>query len=117
MENVREKTRERTRERAMPLVKVIRHGQITIPKELRAALGIEEGDLLEVKLAEGGMTIKPKVAIDKELAQEKLLRSIKKIQSRVKEMDQDELDAAIEEATLAAKKEELRKMPASARQS
>ena len=66
----------------MPLVKVIRHGQITLPKGLRVALGIEEGDLLEVELAKDGMTIKPKVAVDKALAQEKLLRSIKKLQSK-----------------------------------
>ena len=42
---------------AMPLVKVIRNGQITIPKVLRAALGIEDGDLLEVKLTKAGMSI------------------------------------------------------------
>jgi len=101
----------------MPLVKVIRHGQITIPKELRAVLGIVEGDILEVKLAKGGMTIKPKLAIDKELAREKLLRSIKKLQSKVKDVDGDELDAAIEEAILAARKEELKKTPAGAGQS
>ena len=70
------------KEEAMPLVKVIRHGQITLPKGLRVALGIEEGDLLEVELAKDGMTIKPKVAVDKALAQEKLLRSIKKLQSK-----------------------------------
>ena len=101
----------------MPLVKVIRHGQITLPKGLRVALGIEEGDLLEVELAKDGMTIKPKVAVDKALAQEKLLRSIKKLQSKAKKVDQDELDGALQEATVAAKKEELNKMKASARQS
>ena len=79
-------------------------------------LGIAEGDLLEVKLAKGGMTIKQKVAIDKDLAQEKLLRSIKKLQSKVKDVDPAELDAAIEEAMLAARKDELKKMPASAGQ-
>jgi predicted nucleic acid-binding protein len=31
-------------------------------------LGVEEGDLLEVKLTEAGMTIKPKTAVDRELA-------------------------------------------------
>lgn len=95
----------------MPLVKVIRHGQITIPKEVRAVLGIAEGDLLEVKLAKGGMTIRPKVAVDKDLAQEKLLRSIKKLQSKVKDVDPAELDAAIEEAIVAARKEEPKKLP------
>jgi AbrB family looped-hinge helix DNA binding protein len=58
----------------MVLVKAIRNGQITIPKALRTALGIEEGDLLEIRLTKAGMAIKPKVAVDKELAQEILLR-------------------------------------------
>lgn len=101
----------------MPLVKVIRHGQITLPKDLRLALGIEEGDLLEVKLAKDGMTIKPKVVVDKQVAQEKLLGSIKKLQSKAKKVDQDELDAALQEATMAAKQKELSKTKASARQS
>jgi AbrB family looped-hinge helix DNA binding protein len=103
--------------KAMPLVKVIRHGQITLPKEVRVALGIEEGDLLEVNLAKDGMTIKPKIAVDQELAQEKHLRSIKKLQSKAKRVNQDELDAALQEATVAAKKKELTKTKSSARQS
>ncbi len=80
-------------------------------------LGIAEGDLSEVKLAKGGMTIKPKIAIDKDLAEEKLLRSIKKLQSKVKDVDPAELDAAIEEAMVAARKEEPKKLPASVKQS
>ena len=54
----------------MPLVKVIRHGQITIPKELREALGIEEGDVLEVELKKSQMVIKPKAVVDKEIARQ-----------------------------------------------
>ncbi len=30
----------------MPVVKVLRHGQITLPKEFREALGIDEGQRL-----------------------------------------------------------------------
>lgn len=101
----------------MPLVKVIRHGQITLPKEVRIALGIEEGDLLEVKLEKDGITVKPKVVVDKAPAQDKLLRSIKKLQSKAIRVDQNELDAALQEATVAAKKKELKNTKASARQS
>lgn len=79
-------------------------------------MGIEEGDLLEVSLAKDGMSINPKVAVDKELAQEKLLRSIKKLQSKAKRIDQDELDAALQEATVAARQKALTKPKSSARQ-
>lgn len=34
----------------MPVTKVTRNYQITLPAEIRKALGIEEGELLEVEL-------------------------------------------------------------------
>jgi AbrB family looped-hinge helix DNA binding protein len=89
---------------AMPLVKVTRNGQITIPKELRAALGIEEGDLLEVKLSKGGMTIKPKIAVDKDLAKGRFFQMVEEIRESVKDADPQEVDAALAEAVQAAKK-------------
>lgn len=94
----------------MPLVKVIRNGQITIPKELRAALGIEEGDFLEVKLSEGGMTIKPKTAVDKDLAKGRFFQMVEQIRETVKDADPQELDAALTDAVLAAKKATSQKM-------
>jgi AbrB family looped-hinge helix DNA binding protein len=97
---------------AMPLVKVIRNGQITIPKELRAALGIEEGDLLEVRLSEAGMTIKPKAAVDRELAGGRFFEMTEQIRESVKDADPRELDEAIAEAVAAAKKVTARKIKA-----
>lgn len=96
----------------MPLVKVIRNGQITIPKELRAALGIEEGDLLEVRLSEAGMTIKPKAAVDRELAGGRFFEMTEQIRESVKDADPQELDEAIAEAVAAAKKVTARKIRA-----
>jgi AbrB family looped-hinge helix DNA binding protein len=52
--------------RTMPLVRVLRNGQITMPKGLRKVLGIKEGDVLEVTLGKTGVLLKPKVLIDKE---------------------------------------------------
>jgi len=50
----------------MPLVKILRHGQITLPKEIRKILGVEEGDLLEVGLENARVFPQPKVLVDKE---------------------------------------------------
>jgi AbrB family looped-hinge helix DNA binding protein len=50
----------------MPLVKILRHGQITLPKEIRKILGVEEGDLLEVGLENARVFLQPKVLVDKE---------------------------------------------------
>lgn len=88
----------------MPLVKVIRNGQITIPKELRMRLGIEEGDLLEVELSGKGLVIKPKAVVDKELARDRLFQYVEKMRDNVKDVEPQELDEAIAEAAQAAKK-------------
>ena len=50
----------------MPLVKVLRNGQITMPKGFRKVLGIKEGDVLEASLGKTGVLLKPKLLIDKE---------------------------------------------------
>ncbi len=50
----------------MPVVKILRHGQITLPKEVRKVLGVEEGDLLEVGFENARVFLQPKVLVDKE---------------------------------------------------
>lgn len=49
----------------MALVKVLRHGQVTLPKEFRDVLGINEGDLMEVELEGTKILFKPKAVVDK----------------------------------------------------
>jgi AbrB family looped-hinge helix DNA binding protein len=50
----------------MPVVKILRHGQITLPKEIRKILGVEEGDLLELGLENARVVLKPKVLVDRQ---------------------------------------------------
>jgi len=50
----------------MPIVKILRHGQITLPKEIREVLGVQEGDLLEVKLEDSKVFLQAKALVDKE---------------------------------------------------
>jgi AbrB family looped-hinge helix DNA binding protein len=52
--------------KTMALVKVLRNGQITVPKGVRKVLGIKEGDVLEVALGKTGVVLKPKALIDKQ---------------------------------------------------
>lgn len=92
----------------MPLVKVVRNGQVTIPKEIREKLGIKEGDFLEVEPVETGIFFKPKVLVDKGDALKALSRAFEKLQAsasdKVKRLDEGELAAIIEEAIQAARK-------------
>ena len=41
------------------VVKQLRHGQITIPKDLREAVGIEPEDLLSIDVVEGKLQVEP----------------------------------------------------------
>jgi len=41
------------------IVRQLRHGQITIPKELREALGLEDDDLLAITFTGGKLEVEP----------------------------------------------------------
>jgi len=105
MKNLRDKTK---RAKNMPLVKVIRHGQITIPKELRKALGIEEGDLLEVELKKSRMIIKHKAVVDKEFTRRKFFPIVEKMQAGAKNANEQEVDQLIEKAIGKTRKVEAK---------
>jgi AbrB family looped-hinge helix DNA binding protein len=54
-----------TREQNMPIVKVTRNFQVTIPVDVREQLDIEKGDILEVAVHEDAVIFKPKVLFDR----------------------------------------------------
>jgi AbrB family looped-hinge helix DNA binding protein len=45
-------------------VRVKRKGQVTIPLDLRSALGIEEGVVLEIKAKDGSLIMTPEPSIE-----------------------------------------------------
>ncbi len=49
----------------MPVIKVIRNGQITLPKEFREALNIDEGQILEAELEESRIILKPLAFVER----------------------------------------------------
>ena len=69
----------------MASVTVTRHSQVTIPKEIREAVGITEGDKVQMKVVEGNKIMIEKVTQDvwKECTDflpvdfEKLLKSLR----------------------------------------
>lgn len=52
----------------MPLVKLRRAGQITLPVELRERFALEEGAYLEAEAVQGGILLKPKAVVDRDAA-------------------------------------------------
>ena len=85
----------------MPVVKILRHGQITLPKEIRKILGVGEGDLIELRLENARVFLQPKILVDKqtilseagEIKINEALEALKK--KEVKEFDN--IDDLIEE--------------------
>lgn len=49
----------------MALTKVGPKYQVTIPRDVRRAVGIEIGDFVESRVTHGGILLRPKVVIDK----------------------------------------------------
>ncbi len=82
----------------MSFVKVLRGGQITMPKELRKVLEIKEGDILEVQMEKNKVVLKPKVLVDRNQAWGRLNQVMAKVGKRhgkisEKEVESDALDA------------------------
>ena len=75
----------------MPLVKVVRNGQITIPKKVRSLLGIHEGDFLEIQVSGKSMLIKPKIALERDLSGKEFFRLTEEMRENVKGADPDEV--------------------------
>lgn len=77
----------------MPVVKILRHGQITLPMEIRKILGVAEGDLLEVSFENTKVFLRPKVLVDKEVmlseaGEVKIKEALKALEKKeVKEFD------------------------------
>ena len=82
----------------MPFVKVLRGGQITMPKELRKVLEIKEGDILEVQMEKNKVVLKPKVLIDKDHAWARLRQVMAKVGKRHAKISEKELDTDVLEA-------------------
>ena len=53
----------------MSVVKIMQHGQVTIPKEIRNALGLKKGDLAEAELRGDEIVITPKKLVKEKALQ------------------------------------------------
>lgn len=75
--------------KTMPLVKVLRGGQITLPKKVRDILSVNEGDVLELEWEKNKVVLKPKVLIDKipESESELSLKGKEKIKEAIMEYE------------------------------
>ncbi len=87
----------------MLYVKVLRGGQITMPKPLRKALEIKEGDLLEVEMENHKLVLKPKTLADKEQAWGRLKQIMDKVGKRHRKISEEEIEQDVLEAIKAVR--------------
>jgi len=82
----------------MPFVKVLRGGQITMPKELRKVLEIKEGDILEVQMEKNKVVLKPKILMDKDQAWKRLNKVMANVGKRHRKTSEKEEESDVLEA-------------------
>ena len=66
----------------MPLVKVKRFAQVTLPSEVRKQFGIAEGDYLEAEAVEDGILLKPVTVVERKRAWNDLFEVIDQVAAR-----------------------------------
>ena len=84
----------------MPYVRVLRGGQITMPKQLRKVLEIKEGDILEVEMEDHKLVLKRKALVDKDLAWARLNDVMERVGKRHRKISEKEVE---KDALLAIK--------------
>ena len=88
------------------VVKQLRHGQITIPKELREAIGLEEDDLLSISVAGDKLEVEPvKVASKKKGSPwaKELYELFAPVRESLRDRSEGEVNEAIDEALKEAR--------------
>ena len=89
----------------MPYIKVLRGGQVTMPKRFRTALKIREGDVLEVKMENHKLVLKPKALVDKDQVWARLKQKMDKVGKRHRKISEEEVEKDVLEAIKAVRSE------------
>ena len=82
----------------MSYVRVLRGGQITMPKELRESLEIKEGDVLKVEMENHKVVLKPKSLGDRERAWSRLKQIMDRVGKKHHKIPEKEAEEDVPEA-------------------
>ena len=89
----------------MPIVRILQHGQVTIPKKFREALGLKKGDLAEAELEGGRIVITPKKLVRDKALQE-LMVLLDKVHMKNKGFSEEEVTQDVLKAIAELREEE-----------
>jgi len=90
----------------LPLVKVKEKFQITLPAELRQALHLAVGDMLEATVEQGKIVLTPKAIVDRTAAWDRVIAVLDRVHAQLPPSDKDPKE---EEEEIAQMIKEYRK--------
>jgi AbrB family looped-hinge helix DNA binding protein len=100
----------------MPWAKILRSGQVTLPKEVRRRLNLKEGDIVDFEIKEGGVILRAKELVSKQPAPaglEAFGRAMDQLQAatagKVDDLTEEEVLALVEAAVQEARRKEAGK--------
>lgn len=91
----------------MPYARILRKGQLTLPKKVRDTLNVNEGDIVDFEINGTAVTIRPKVLVEKEGGE--LWDNIQRMHEKMKNEDPEEIERLIEEAIREVRQERKNK--------
>ena len=87
----------------MPFARVLRKGQMTLPKKVRDVLKISEGDVVDFEISGSTVIMKPKVLVEKE--ESALFANMRRMHEKMGDVDPAIIEKAIEEAIRDVRKQ------------
>lgn len=91
----------------MPLAKVLRNGQITLPKEIRDSLNLKAGDIVDLEVRENMLIIKPKTFLDDDKAD--LWEMIGSLHEKLKDRSKKDIKKTLEKVIAEVEKQPEKK--------
>jgi AbrB family looped-hinge helix DNA binding protein len=91
----------------MPYARILRKGQLTLPKKVRDTLNVNEGDIVDFEINGSAVTIRSKVLVEKKGGE--LWANIQRMHENMKNEDPEEIERLIEEAIREVRQERRNK--------
>lgn len=91
----------------MPFARVLRKGQMTLPKKVRDVLKVSEGDVVDFEISGSSVIMKPKVLVAKE--ESAFFENLHRMYEKIGDVDPAIIEKAIEEAIRDVRKKGKKK--------
>ncbi len=90
----------------MPIIRVLRNGQLTLPAQFRKVLEIQQGDLLDVGLEEDKIILRPVTTVERRRVRERFFELVDKTWKKNKDTDPKEVQRIVNQVVEEVRKEE-----------